>query len=297
MTIKQGLELKGDLKLPCLDFEAFFEINIAPLLVHISGHIKDAIAVEIGNVRLFALTNTSDANRGPTLDLNLETTSIPTCHSSGTLFVLGLSSSVEMDLYDDGFKYDNTITTPTSTASIKFAITKTYLDLYIARGFELSIPSIKIGITPIPKINIVKFDASFSTKVNWSGVAWNLKVMGHAKVGDLDLGTIGPITIDASLSDFEKIAEWLVNWISQELGDLLKNVIRDKLLSEGLQAVIEVLKTIGLGFEDTVNLLTKEFGYGLDTVTKEAVKVFDLTIAEAGQFLKNLGHGAEEIAR
>ncbi|KDR67525.1 hypothetical protein GALMADRAFT_231959 [Galerina marginata CBS 339.88] len=297
IVIPQGFIMKGSLKLPSIGLDMWFDIEFTPAHIRIAGDIKNAITITVNNNRLFALTRASDRNRGPTMDLTIDTHSPPKCYSSGEIYLLGLSASAQFEMTDSGIEFHETISAWMSGFKIDFAIDYTYyLDLAATCILKLDIPSFKCGVVTIPRMDAVKFSASLATKVYWDPITWNLSIAGTMNLGKWNLGEIGPFNLGADLSDFGKVANYLVNQIKDGIAALISDKVLGG-LKKGLKVAVDELKAAGLLAKNTAELLVKEFKQDIDEVTKQVGEVFELGKEEMAKIMKELGSTAEQIGR
>ncbi|KDR67509.1 hypothetical protein GALMADRAFT_1078127 [Galerina marginata CBS 339.88] len=289
--------MKGSLKLPSIGLDMWFDIEFTPAHIRIAGNIKNAIAITVNNNRLFALTRASDRNRGPKLDLTIDTHSPPKCYCSGEIYLLGLSASAQFEMTDSGIEFHETISAWMSGFKVDFAIDYTYyLDLSASCILKLDIPSFKCGVVTIHRMDAVKFSASLATKVYWEPITWNMSIIGTINLGKWDLGRIGPFNLGADLSDFGKVANYLVGQIKDGIAALIRDKVLNR-LKKGLNLVINELKSAGFLAKNTAELLVKEFNQDLDEVTKQVGEVFNLGKEEMAKIMKELGASAEQVGR
>ena len=297
IIIPQGFIMKGSLKLPGLGWDVFFDIEISLKGIRIAGDIKNSITIIVDNNCLFALTHATDKNRGPTMDLTINTTSPPhNCYFSGEIYLLGLSASAQFELSDTGMEFHETMSW-LGGFKIDFVMDyKLYLNLSASCILDLAIPPFKVGAVPIPNVEVLKFSASLSTAVRWDHIEWQMSMVGQMDLAQWDMGKIGPFTLDPDLSDFQKISKYLVNQIMDGFSDLFKGKISER-LEEGVKEAVNDLKAVGLLAAKTTELLVKEFDLDLEEVIQEVGKTFELEKAEIAKIMKDLGATAEQVGR
>jgi hypothetical protein len=98
LTYKQGLRVGGTLQVAGFTVQGMVEIDPADG-VAASGSLSP---VHIADV--FSLTG-ADPQEGPTLDLEVNTTSVPTIAIAGQVTMLGLAGSAHVNLSDAGFDF------------------------------------------------------------------------------------------------------------------------------------------------------------------------------------------------
>jgi len=287
IEVPQGYGLAGSLNLPSCGFDASFDIEIdaSSHSIHVDGQIKNALVFPKTGSRLFALSQASCPNKGPSMAMTITTTSFR-CDLSAEVHLLGLSAGISVHISDNGLEIHEFIDAWVGGARLDLVVNKDVVSFSMYCTLTLSFPSFRIGLTDIPATNVVRFSALLSTRLDWSKDSWELAVTGDLSLMGWHLGT-HTFTLGIDITALEKLA----CWIAHQIESLFMSAFATKILhmlDDSIREVVVVLKAIGMEAIHVGRLLVKHFGCVASEVVKEVGYVFTMAAKDLAPIMKDV---------